>query len=452
MGKDDAGAELLRTAWDEMIADLERARDAIDDPALMPPPQSPRNLAEGYRYLMGFVHGAVERAMHADPARPAFRNALSIINRATIDNADAIYFYAVIDGRSSYRVRGHAPKGSAPPHYLIFEASCGVLAGDTGDLRELTPGVKTQTGRLDSTHLQLEPDGSFELILAPERPAGHAGNFVSSYRRASQPNPLDPQAGPDRFADFLSGRQLFGDWEREEAYHLSIERLDEDRHPLVSYGPEQAASELRAAGRMVRGQMHFWNAFWTIPMGTYGHRPGGIEGVEFPRNAFNEVNAASGATGGGMSTNLYAGGVFELAEGDALVVEMRVPRPPQYMGVQLANLWGESLEYGSAMGSLNSAQLGIDPDGVVRIVVADCDPGVQNWLDTQGHAEGFMAPRWAYTEKPVREDWPSVEARLVRFDELGDHLHPETARVTREQRSASLRARRAHVARRFRVF
>ena len=83
----------LRAAWDELIVSLQQARDAIDEPALMPPPASDRNLAEGYRYLMGFVHSAVERAFHEDPVRPHFRNALSIITRATIDNADAVYFY-----------------------------------------------------------------------------------------------------------------------------------------------------------------------------------------------------------------------------------------------------------------------------------------------------------------------------------------------------------------------
>ena len=66
----------LRAAWDDLIASLERARDAIDQPELMPAPKSGRNLAEGYRYLMGFLHSAVERAFHEDPARPAFRNAL----------------------------------------------------------------------------------------------------------------------------------------------------------------------------------------------------------------------------------------------------------------------------------------------------------------------------------------------------------------------------------------
>jgi len=80
----------LHAAWDDMIQSLQEARDAIDQSALMPAPSNDRNLAEGYRYLMGFVHSAVERAFHADPNRPHFRNALSIITRSTIDNADAI--------------------------------------------------------------------------------------------------------------------------------------------------------------------------------------------------------------------------------------------------------------------------------------------------------------------------------------------------------------------------
>ncbi|MCB1695533.1 MAG: hypothetical protein KDI34_04830 [Halioglobus sp.] len=88
----DKAKETLREAWDEMIDALQAVRDAIDQPELMPPPVSDRNLAEGYRYLMGFVHGAVERAFHPDPQRPQFRNTLSVITRGTIDNADAIYF------------------------------------------------------------------------------------------------------------------------------------------------------------------------------------------------------------------------------------------------------------------------------------------------------------------------------------------------------------------------
>ena len=48
---DLAAQKELRAAWDDMIASLERARDAIDQPDLMPPPQNARNLAEAYHTL-----------------------------------------------------------------------------------------------------------------------------------------------------------------------------------------------------------------------------------------------------------------------------------------------------------------------------------------------------------------------------------------------------------------
>ena len=86
----EQAADTLRAAWDDMIASLQQARDVIDQPQYAPPEASDRVLAEGYRYLSGFMHHAVERAFHEDPARPAFRNALSVYNKATIDNADAI--------------------------------------------------------------------------------------------------------------------------------------------------------------------------------------------------------------------------------------------------------------------------------------------------------------------------------------------------------------------------
>jgi hypothetical protein len=454
----------LRAAWDDMIQSFERARDAIDQPELMPAPQTARNLAEGYRYLMGFVHSAVERAFHADPVRPVFRNALSVVNRATIDNADAIYFYAPIDGRERYAIRGRVEDSSAwrrqespktgrlAPHYVIFEASAGELAGDSGDLRELMPGAKTQTGRLDSSEIQVEADGSFEILLAPERPEGHTGNFISTLKVVSRPHPLDPDAPPERYAEYVSGRQLFNDWDREDAIHLEIEQLGAAGTAPLAYSPEQAAAELRRLGDIVRNQMHFWNAFWTIPMGVYGPREGGIPGIEFPRNDFNKINAATGATGGGMSTNLYAGGVFELGPDEALVVENRIRLTPEYVGFQLGNLWGESIDYGNSLGSLNGSQSEVDPDGVIRLVVAHRDPGVPNWLDTTGHAEGFLTPRWAYSETPSDEDWPSISAKKVRFDEVREHLHESTRSVTPEERREQLRARQRHVQKRFRVF
>lgn len=463
---DDAtsSAEQLRAAWDDMMASLEDARNAIDTPALMPPPATDRNLAEGYRYLMGFMHYAVERAFHEDPAHPHFRNALSIINRSTIDNADAIYFYAAIDGQQAYRLtgtvadhrhwRGAAPAEGIPkaPNYMIFEVTEGVMTGDSGSLIENMPGVRTRTGRLDSSELIVGDDGHFEILLAPERPEDHTGNFISTYAVNSRPNPMDEGASEERYATVVSGRQLFGDWEFEEAVHLEITPVTDVIAPPATYTPESAAAELRRCGELVRNQMHYWNAFWTILLGTYGVREGSLPGIAFPRNAFNVVNAASGATGGGMSTNLASGGVFELTEDEAFIIEMEVRVPPRYMGFQLANLWGESLEYGSRLGSLNGQQLLQDSDGKYRMVVAHQDPGVPNWLDTSGHAEGFLTARWTYTDTPDEADWPVISGYKLPFADVLSRLPADTPSISPEQRRANLAMRQRHVTKRFRAF
>jgi hypothetical protein len=454
----------LRAAWDELLGELARARDAIDRPERMPPPGTDRNLAEGYRYLLGFVHGAIERAFHADPDFPVFRNALSVINKATIDNADAIYFLAPIDGRARYRLTGEVAdhrhwRGGAPatsgrkaPQYLIFELTDGCIAGDSGSLAELRPGVKVQTGRLDSTEIQIGDGGRFEILLAPARPEDHTGNFIATRRQTRHAHPDHPEGPLERHACWVSGRQLFYDWEREEPVHLTLTREGAEGAHAPPYTPEAAAGQLRELGRLVRGQMHFWNEFYTRLLEVYGTRDGGPGERFMPRNAFNAVNAASGATGGGQSTNLYAGGVFELAEDEALVIESHAPVPPQYQGFHLANLWGESLDYANHESSLNGFQCERDADGGVRYVVAHRDPGVPNWLDTTGHREGFLTPRWAYSQTPPPDQWPSIRARVVGFDAIRDHLPAGVRQVSPAERRERIRVRQDHVKRRFRVF
>jgi hypothetical protein len=456
--------EQLRAAWDEMIQSLQDARDAIDQPQLMPAPSSDRNLAEGYRYLMGYAHSAVERAFHMDPVRPHFRNALSVITRSTIDNADAIYFYTAIDGRQSYLLRGKAGdtrhwRGQEPvtnqkkaPYYVIFETTSGELPGDSGSLMELRPGVKTQTGRLDSSRIQVNSDGSFEVLFAPECPADYTGNFVSTRKVKKSAASTESETSPDRYANYISGRQLFNDWEYEEAIHFEIVQIGAEGTHAPAYCADQAAAQLREFGRIVRNQMHFWNAFWTILMGTYGPREGSIPGVAFPRNSFNTVNAASGATGGGQSTNLYAGGVFELAPDEALIIENKIRLKPKYIGFQIGNLWGESIEYANQIGSLNGHQMTVDNDGILRIVLAHDDPGVPNWLDTTGHSEGFMTPRWTYSETPAQEDWPVITAKKVRFEDIRKHLPDGTGVVSPDERREQIMIRQRHVQRRYRVF
>jgi hypothetical protein len=456
----DSAREDLRAAFDELIAELQAARDTIDDPKYFPPPPTPRNLAEGYRYLAGFMHHGIERSFHEDPDFPAFRNALSIFNKSTIENSDAIYFYSPIDGRKTYRVTGRAEdfrhwrgeprtaSGPKAPQYLIFEVTTGPMAGDTGDLRELTPGYRTGFGTLDSSSLKVEADGSFELILGPEKPAGYEGNFIGTRK---PPSRRAREAG-DRYAEYVSGRQLFYDWENEEPIQLTIECLETAGEHPSALTPEKAAAHLRRMGGIVRGQMRFWLEFYDVVLNckqTHEHdgRP-----YFMPINAYNQPNAASSDTGGGMSTNIYAGGIYDLAEDEALYIEATFQGEPVYTSMHLGNLWGESPDYANHQSSLNHHQMYMGADRVQRWVVAHRDPGVQNWIDTTGLPSGFLSHRWAYSELPEKKDWPTISCRVISFDEIAKTFPEDQPRVGPEERREAIRVRQRHVQKRFRVF
>jgi hypothetical protein len=450
----------LRAVWDEMLAELGRARDAIDNPRLYPPPATDRNLAEGYRYLLGFVYGSYERAFAEDPNFSYFRRALQPLNRATIDNADAVYLTAPIDGNATYLVTGkvqdhqhwrgeaRASSGRLAPHFAVFEAMTW-YTGDSGSIKELNPGVLWKMGPLDSRNLVVEADGTFRILVGPKRPDGYTGNFVVTKATIPWKKPDGSTVQVEHTARYLDVRELFYDWEREEPLELHIVRVGFEGAPSPPFDSPKAAEQMRRFGELVKNQMRFWNEFWAVVVETYEDMNG--DGKQFlPRNDFNSPSRNQPALGAGQSHNLTAGGSFDLAEDEALILEMRFPIPPVYIGFQLGNFWGESVEYANRLGSLNGHQAEFDADGALRYVVAHHDPGVPNWVDTTGHPQGFMTARWTYPEMPER--LPTVKVTKVAFTQIRKHLSKEVRTVSPEERRQQIRIRQDHVQRRFRQY
>ncbi len=451
----------LKAAWGDLINDLQSARDVIDSPDLFAPEATSRVLAEGYRYLAGFVHHGLERSFHEDPDFPAFRNALSIFNKSTIENPDAIYFYARIDGSQRYLIKAKienfnhwqggkkATSGPMAPQYVIFETADGPMSGDTGELSELVRGFRTGFGTLDSSQLQVSDNGEFELLLGPEKPEGFSGNFICTHK---PPNKYSKD-GAGRYATYISGRQLFYDWENEEPIHLTITSLDHVGGHPAAITPAKAAENLRRMGSIINGQMRFWLDFYDKVLNVNGNQGKPEDGKYFfPINGYNKPNAASADTGGGMSTNVYAGGLYDLAEDEALYIEATYTGDPRYISFHLGNLWGESPDYSNHQSSINQQQMYMGKDRVQRWVVAHRDPGVQNWLDTTGLPQGFLSHRWAYTEIPDESEWPVITAKKIRFDEIDSHFPADMPRLSAEQRSEVIRVRQEHVQKRYRVF
>lgn len=433
----EASLDDLRGAWDDLLDRLNRARDAIDSPEAHAPPVTDRGVAEGYRYLLGYLYAGIERALCEDVDFPYFRRAIQPTDKATIDNADALYLSAPIDGSGSYLVRGRM--AGRAPRYVIFEAHQG-YAGDSGNLAELSPATRAITGSLDVSDLVVRPDGRFEILLAPERPGGYEGNFIATCR-------IDDHG--EHAATYLIARMLFHDWENEVSPELHIARIGKEGAQPAPLGPGAAAERIRRIGDIVDGQMRFWNEFYDVLLETHGDRNG--DGETFmPRNDLNAPMAASLATGGGQSTNTYSGGVFEIAPEEALVVEVSVPVEPLYSGFHLANFWGESLDYANHVTSLNAFQVERDADGLMRYVVSHADPGVPNWLDTTGLRAGFMTMRWTYATPP--EQLPETTVSKMALADVASHLPASTRQVSPDERRKQIRVRQEHVQRRYRQY
>ncbi|AQZ96493.1 hypothetical protein ACFSB1_10350 [Halopseudomonas phragmitis] len=452
-------AEQLKDAWDALWEDVQQARNCVDDPKLWAPPASPRNLAEGYRYVLGFLYGSIARSLGPTVENPYFVRAIQPLNRSTIDNADAIYLTAPIDGNYTYSIRGRvgdtsawraesAPEGvRKAPHYVIFETPSG-FSGESGSLKELKPGTRVNCAVLDSSKLQVAADGSFEILLAPEKPADYNGNFMLT-RTTRQRKQQDGSVIEKTYvAQQVMLRELFCDWANEDLMELFIYRHDRLGKPIAVYDAERATQQMHTIGTITRNQVHFWNEFYAVVCEAYGDMNGDGE-CFMPRNTFNKPNAASLATAGGMATNVYCGGIFELADDEALIVELHQPVEPVYIGFHLGNMWGESLEFGSHQTSLNGLQAHRDRDNVYRLVIAHHDPGIANWLDTTGQPEGYMAVRWAYPEKPM-DNLPWAQALKVKFDDIRLHLPAETTQITAQEREQVIAVRQEHVQRRYR--
>ena len=78
-------------------------------------------------------------------------------------------------------------------------------------------------------------------------------------------------------------------------------------------------------------------------------------------------------------------------------------------------MWYISLDYVNHQTSLTADQARIDPDGRMRFVISERDPGVANWLERTGHGRGYVQLRWQRLTRDLGpEDGPAGGGRPVR--------------------------------------
>ena len=74
----------------------------------------------------------------------------------------------------------------------------------------------------------------------------------------------------------------------------------------------------------------------------------------------------------------------------------------------------QTFDYTRRQVSLNRSQMAFDANGHYTLVLAHRDPGLPNWLDTEGRVSGIMYWRFLLASGTV----PTPRARVVKFAEI----------------------------------
>ena len=384
--------------WDDFCETLKRAGRLVLGEGVA---DSPRDRAEGFRYLTRLLAaGIVTCIEHADPDYPSFGRMVDYTMRWGLDCPDCLYLYATVCGDASYRIYGN--RGSAC--HIDIQVNYGHFA--SGDISAW--GTISSMNSLD---LQMEADGSFELILSSEE---HDGNWLR----------LAPNA------EFILVRQYFSDWEDERPADIYVERIGAE-YPAPSPRTDQIATRLDRLSMWLEKSGALWEQ---MSKGALG----------LPLNTLTVYLPQDSDQRAGLRGQAYGIGNFRCAPDEAVIVEF-TPPACQYWSVSLANWYWESLDFATRQTSLNGHQAVLERDGVVRAVIAHDDPGVANWLDTAGHTEGTIAARFLLADAT-----PEPKLRAVKLADLPSELPPDTQRIDPAARAEILERRRRAVLRRYR--
>jgi hypothetical protein len=338
--------------------------------------------------VFGTMMGAYLSHLSAGPDHPAFLPSAGYYSMYGSPNPDTVYRSALIDDAGQYLITGR--RGSAPDVTIMpFGAP--------------TPKGQGTFAPFDLAQLVQDEDDAFEVVLSQERPetARNWWRLESGMRS-------------------LMLRSVSSDWAARTDPVLAIVRLDID--------PRRERISSDALRQRVNSFAYVVQAM--IKSGITRVAQLRSEGI------VNRVVAVDYSGGGGLENQWYQEGCFELAEDEALIVEVHLLEECRGFSLSLTDAFFSTLDWANAQSSLNQRQASVDADRVLRIVISSSDPGVQNWLDTMGHQFGVLQFRWMGGQEA-----PRIVLRKTSSGSVSAAFPTTTARVSAAERVAAIRNR-----------
>lgn len=362
-----------RAVWNELVDLLREAGERVTGPEWNVTDTD--DTAEAFRNLSHIVQSALFAHQESDPDRPVFVRIVSPTRSFTGDNSDAVYFETPVSADQIYCVTGN----TAGAVYTSFTMEAGAV---DGKYATATSGV------LRDNDMDIDAAGNYEIRLggAP-----------------AERNWLAVPEGGGR----ITTRHYF-EWpfsaSASQTLHvpLSIAAINPKPAP-PKWNDERVAHALTRVVNHIRDKSVGAVRPNPAQMPSFvGSTPNVFPKPVVPGNlAFSAFDAA------------YTMAPYHIGPDEALVITGRWPEC-RFANVCLWNRFSQMYDYVNRQVSRNRANTTLEADGTFRMVLAHTDPGVPNWIDTEGRPSGTAFWRFFLPEGEI----VTPLATVVKFADL----------------------------------
>ncbi|MBW2363260.1 MAG: DUF1214 domain-containing protein [Deltaproteobacteria bacterium] len=327
---------------------------------------APADVAEGEHMLLHLIKAGIDTWVDNDAARPRFAPLASAVLKWGGEGADNPSHCAPLDPTRRYKITGRMRDEA----YISFTVYTGKEEGDWND---------DVVSALNHTEFARDADGRFEIEVSPTPRPG------ALHMQPGKPNCVISRHYFEREVCAMADPTLRCDFD--------IECLDEPGYsrPLP---PAALADKLRAAMNFIHGQTLARKQDPSATPSWFSLVPNQLPQPE------KWVPSVGG--GAGAVDNAYCAGLVVLQPEEALIVEARWPECV-YANVMFWNRFLQTGDYRYRSCSLNRKQMQADAEGRFAFVVAHRDPGVPNWIDTEGHPAGTLYWRFLLPEGKIEQ-------------------------------------------------
>ena len=405
-------AQLSRSqaAWNDFADALKRIGEKITGPTGA---RSPRERAEGYRYLLRLISGAHDLEMEADRRFPRLTRMMTPIRKFKGDGTDTLYHEAKLDENYVYKFslrRGDDLFFSATVYAYDAEDTYYIVDHLIDDdivwdnvFGEQIAEIYLSEKRPNDVRNWIELKGNRPILFTRE----YFPDFVDvldagKYKRAlmdleclSDVPPLEPydeeqlEAGLSRVVDFI-----------DDASNVSIGLsifIGLNRIEYEGGGEGDGGARKGTMTRIAEGDIILDDS------SSEEHTPEELAAMIDPKLVRNNL------PGPGIQ---YIGGWFKIAPDETIAIE-GTDVPCRYWNLQILTRYLESGDTKHYKVGLNNTQVVKDPDESFRIYAAAEDPGTHNWISTQGYENGQILIRTLLAD-------PHMEAtfRVIKLSDI----------------------------------